>query len=247
MSVSTAVITGASSGIGLGLAEVLLGEGWNVVGLGRSAERLDAAAKQLHAGERFHACSGDCGDPKAVNHLFAQAMERFGRVDLLVNNAGLFTAKPFIHFTTADIDQQISTNLKGVLFASQEAAKLMSAQKSGSIISITASLALQPDSRIPALMNVALKGAVHHVTKALALELAPFGVTVNAVAPGVVDTPMHPPGATAAYGPMHPLGRVATIAEICDAVLFLVRSRQITGVVLPVDGGSSAGHWTAAV
>lgn len=241
MTAPTVVITGASSGIGLGLASTFLREGYRVVGTGRSAARLQAAASQLNAGDRFHGVAGDGGDPESAPRVFAEANARFGPVDVLVNNAGMFTAKPFVHFTPADIDEQIATNLKAMLYHSQTAARAMCERRHGRIVSITASLALQPDSRIPALMNVALKGAVNHATRALALELAPFGVTVNAVAPGVVATPMHPPEAYEAYGKMHPLGRVATIDEICDAVLFLVRSDFITGVVMPVDGGSAAG------
>lgn len=238
----TVVITGASSGIGRGLAERFLREGYCVVGTGRSAERLRVTATELAAGERFLGVAGDVADPDAAYRAFAEAIAAFGHVDVLVNNAGMFMAKPFADFTVAEIDEQIATNLKGMLYHSQEAARHMSARRSGSIVSITASLALQPDHRVPALMNVALKGAVNHATKALALELAPFGVRVNAVAPGVVATPMHGPDVNAAYGAMHPLGRVATIDEVSDAVLYLAQSDYITGVVLPVDGGSSAGR-----
>jgi len=237
----TVLITGATSGIGLGLAQRFLREGYHVVGTGRSTERLQVTATQLKVGERFLGVAGDVADPDAARRAFAEAIAAFGHVDVLVNNAGLFTAKPFIHFAAAEIDEQIATNLKGMLYHSQEAARHMSERRRGSIVSITASLALQPDHRVPALMNVALKGAVNHATKALALELAPFGVKVNAVAPGVVATPMHGPEVNAAYGAMHPLGRVATIDEVCDAVLYLAHSNYITGVVLPVDGGSSAG------
>lgn len=235
------VITGATSGIGLGLAERFLREGYNVVGTGRSEERLKATAAQLAAAGRFLGVAGDVGEAASAQKMFAAAIAAFGKVDVLINNAGFFTAKPFIHFTAQEIEEQIGTNLKGMLYSSQEAARHMSGRKHGNIVSISASLALQPDHRVPALMNVALKGAVNHATRALALEMAPFGVRVNAVAPGVVATPMHGPEVNAAYGAMHPLGRVATISEICDAVLFLVRSDYLTGVILPVDGGSSAG------
>lgn len=237
----TVLITGATSGIGLGLAERFLREGYCVVGTGRSSDRLQATASHLNVGDRFLGVAGDVADPDAARRTFADAIAAFGHVDVLVNNAGLFTAKPFIHFTAAEIDEQIATNLKGMLYHSQEAARHMVGRQRGSIVSITASLALQPDHRVPALLNAALKGAVNHATKALALELAPHGVRVNAVAPGVVATPMHGPDVNAAYGAMHPLGRVATIDEVADAVLYLAHSEYITGVVLPVDGGSSAG------
>ena len=209
----TVVITGATSGIGLGLAEAFLQQGYNVVGTGRSSERLQAAAAHLKAGERFLGVAGDAGKPESARQVFEQAVARYGKVDVLVNNAGIFTAKPFVQFTPAEIEEQISTNLKGVLYPLQEAARHMSERKSGKIINITASLALQP-----------------------------HGVTVNAVAPGVVNTPMHAPESHAALGSLHPLGRIARIDEIAAAVLYLAKADFVTGTVLPVDGGFSAGR-----
>jgi len=219
----TVVITGATSGIGLGLAEAFLQQGYNVVGTGRSSERLQAAAAHLKAGERFLGVAGDAGKPESARQVFEQAVARYGKVDVLVNNAGIFTAKPFVQFTPAEIEEQISTNLKGVLYPLQEAARHMSERKSGKIINITASLALQPHGGVPAL-------------------LAPHGVTVNAVAPGVVNTPMHAPESHAALGSLHPLGRIARIDEIAAAVLYLAKADFVTGTVLPVDGGFSAGR-----
>ena len=239
---NTVIITGATSGIGLGLAEVFLKEGYNVVGTGRSTERLQAAAARLSAGERFLGVAGDVGRPESAKKVFEQAIAKYGKVDVLVNNAGIFTAKPFVAFTAEEIEEQISTNLKGMLYASQEAAKHMSERKHGKIINITASLAMQPHGSVPALLAVALKGGVNQATRALALELAPYRVTVNAVAPGVVDTPMHAPETHAALGSMHPLGRIATISEISAAVLYLSKADFVTGTVMPVDGGFSAGR-----
>ncbi|NWK43439.1 SDR family NAD(P)-dependent oxidoreductase [Ralstonia pickettii] len=238
----TAIITGATSGIGLGLAEAFLNEGYNVVGSGRSAQRLQSAAARLNAGDRFLGVAGDVGKPESARELFAQAIARFGQVDVLVNNAGIFAAKPFAQFTPEEIEEQISTNLKGTLYASQEAAKHMSERKRGKIINITASLAMQPHGSVPALLAVALKGGINQATRALALELAPFGVTVNAVAPGVTDTPMHPAATHAALGSMHPLGRIARIDEVSAGVLYLVNAEFVSGTVLPVDGGFSAGR-----
>lgn len=238
----TAIVTGATSGIGLGIAEAFLKAGYNVVGTGRSAERLEATAARLDAGNRFLGVAGDVGHAESAAKVFQRAIAKYGKVDVLVNNAGIFAAKPFVHFTAAEIDEQISTNLKGTLYASQEAAKHMCGRKSGKIINITAALAVQPDGRVPALLAVALKGGINQATRALALELAPFGVTVNAVAPGVVDTPMHAPETHAALGSMHPLGRIATIAEIADAVLYFARADFTTGQVLSVDGGFTAGR-----
>lgn len=239
---NTVIITGATSGIGLGLAEAFLNEGYNVVGTGRSAERLQAAAEHLDAGDRFLGVAGDVGQPESARNVFSQAIARFGKVDVLINNAGIFTAKPFVQFTPDEVEEQISTNLKGMLYPSQEAARHMSERKRGKIISITAALALQPHGSVPALLAVALKGGINQATRALALELAPHGVTVNAVAPGVVATPMHAPETHAALGSLHPLGRIANIAEIRDAVLYLAKAEFVSGTVLPVDGAFSAGR-----
>ena len=238
----TVVITGASSGIGLGLAEAFLREGYNVVGAARKAQRLQAAADHLKAGDRFLGVAGDVGAPETARDAFAKAIARYGQVDVLVNNAGIFAVKPFVDFTPQEVEEQIATNLKGVLYMSQQAARHMSERGRGKIVNISAALALQPHASVPALLAVALKGAINQATRALALELAPLGVTVNAVAPGVVATPMHPADTHAALGSMHPLGRIARTDEIVAAVRYLVGADFVTGAIVPVDGGFSAGR-----
>ena len=239
---NTVVITGATSGIGLGLAEAFLKAGYNVVGTSRSTERLQETAARLNAGDRFLGVAGDVAKPESARKTFEQAIAKYGKVDVLVNNAGIFTAKPFVDFTPEEVEEQIATNLKGVLYPSQEAARHMSARKQGKIINITASMGLQPIAGVPALLAIALKGGINQATRGLATELAPYGVTVNAVAPGVVETPMHAPETHAALGKLHPLGRIAQISEIADAVLYLAKAAFVTGTVLAVDGGQSAGR-----
>jgi NAD(P)-dependent dehydrogenase (short-subunit alcohol dehydrogenase family) len=238
----TAVVTGASSGIGLGIAKALLANGWNVVGNARTKSRLDEAAARLDAAERFFGIVGDITEPATAGQLIDGALDRYGQVDLLVNNAGIFLPKPFVDFTTEEIEQQIATNVKGVIYASQHAARHMISRKQGSIINITAALAMQPRSKVPAFLAVLLKGGLNAATRALALELAPHGVRVNAVAPGIIDSPMHAPETHDFLKTLSPAGRLGTVQEIADAVLYLAGAGFTSGVVLPVDGGGTAGN-----
>ncbi|QRF58668.1 SDR family NAD(P)-dependent oxidoreductase [Variovorax paradoxus] len=239
----TAVVTGASSGIGFAIARRLLAEGWNVVGNARSDARLVEAARQFGAGDRFAGVAGDIADPRIAAALVEHAVTRFGGVDALVNNAGIFLAKPFVDFTPAEVEQQIATNVKGTIYASQAAARHMTGRGAGAIVNITASVALQPRSNVPAFMAVLLKGGLNAATRALALELAPHGVRVNAVAPGIIDSPMHAPETHGFLKTLQPAGRLGTVDEIADAVLYLVNAGFTSGAVLPVDGAGSAGNY----
>lgn len=239
----TVIITGASSGIGLGLAKAFLDRGYNVIGNGRSAESLAKARAELGEPTNLHTVAGDVADPQTAQRLVDAAIERFGQVDVLVNNAGFFLPKPFIEYSPAEIDAMIETNLKGTLLPSQAAAAQMIRQGSGHIVNITASIALQPNISVPAALPVVIKGGLNQLTRALALELSPHNIQVNAVAPGIVDTPMHDPASRAFLNGLQPAGRIGRIEEIAEAVLYLSEAGFTTGVVLPVDGGMSVGKW----
>lgn len=239
----TVVITGASSGIGLGLAQAYLARGFNVVANARTTERLAAAAKQLGDPARLLGVAGDIGRRDTAQQLVDRAVARFGQVDVLINNAGIFNAKPFVDYTEDDLEQMVATNLKGFVYASQAAAKHMVARRQGHIVNITASIALQPNQQVPAVLPVLIKGGINAATRALALELAPHNVKVNAVAPGIVDTPLYTPEQHGFLNGLAPAGRIATVQEIADAVLYLTSADFTTGVVLPVDGGMSTGKW----
>ena len=239
----TVVITGASSGIGLGLAEAYLARGFNVVANARTDGRLAAAAKQLGNPARFLGVAGDIGQRDTARQLIDRAVERFGQVDVLINNAGIFNAKPFVEYSEEELDRIVATNIKGFVYASQAAAAHMVPRRQGHIVNITASLALQPSLKVPALLPVLVKGGVNAATRALALELSPHNVKVNAVAPGIVDTPLYTPEMHGFLNGLAPAGRIAQVREIADAVLYLTSSDFTTGVVLPVDGGMSTGTW----
>ena len=239
----TVVITGASSGIGFGLAKAFLASGFNVVGNARSAERLEQAREQLGSPTAFVGVAGDIARPDTARHLIQAGIEAFGQVDVLVNNAGFFLPKPFIEYSPEDIDGLLETNRKGVVYASQAAATHMIERRQGQIINITAAVALQPNLAVPAALPVLIKGGLNQVTRALALELSPHNIQVNAVAPGIIETPMHDPASFDFLNGLQPAGRIGRVGDIADAVLYLANARFTTGVVLPVDGGMSVGKW----
>ncbi|WP_207282067.1 SDR family NAD(P)-dependent oxidoreductase [Pseudomonas sp. FW300-N2F2] len=239
----TVIITGASSGIGLGLVKAFLARGYNVVGNARSPSGLDAAAAQLGHPAGFMGVAGDIADPATSTALIAQAVEVFGAVDGLVNNAGFFLPKPFVEYSPQDLDALLDTNLKGLVYASQAAAAHMIGRQRGFIINISAAVALQPNIQVPAALPVLIKGGVNQMTRALALELSPHNIKVNAVAPGIIDTPMHDPAHRDFLDNLAPAGRVGTIEEIAEAVLYLAGADFTTGAILPVDGGMSTGKW----
>lgn len=240
-SIPTVIITGASSGIGFALAEAYLARGFNVVGNGRTLDRLAIAAGKLGNPGNFLPVEGDIALESTAKTLFERAIAAFGQVDILINNAGIFSAKPFTEYTTSDLDALVDTNLKGFVYPSQQATVHMTSRKQGHIVSIAASLALQPAWNTPAMLPILIKGGIMSATRALAVELAPHNVKVNAVAPGVVDTPLHGADSHSFLNTLQPLGRIGSTQDVVDAVLYLTDSNFVTGIVLPVDGGMAAG------
>ncbi|WP_207882911.1 SDR family NAD(P)-dependent oxidoreductase [Pseudomonas sp. 30_B] len=241
----TVIVTGASSGLGFAIAEAYLARGYNVVGNARSLARLQEAAQKLGNPANFLLVEGDIAQPETARRLFAQATEAFGTVDILVNNAGIFIAKPVTEYSEAEVERIVDTNLKGFFYPSQAAAKHMAANGSGHIVTITAAIAMQPNAKVPALLPVLIKGGLNSAVRGLALELAGSHVQVNAVAPGIIQTPMHATDeqTRAFLGGLAPTGRIGTPQDVVDAVLYLTDSTFVTGAILNVDGGSTTGTW----
>jgi NAD(P)-dependent dehydrogenase (short-subunit alcohol dehydrogenase family) len=234
----TVIITGASSGIGLALANAFTANGARVVANARRVSQ----AQTLKESPNLVLVDGDISSPDVAERVI-QAADQFGGVDLLVNNAGLFVAKPFTQFTTEDFAALISTNLTGFFHVTQRALRRMQERKSGHVVSITTSLADQPIAGMTASLSILTKAGLNAVTRALAIEYAASGVRFNAIAPGIVDTPMHKPEMHEFLRKFHPIARLGTTAEIVDAVMYLDRAAFVSGEVLHVDGGAHAGKW----
>lgn len=230
-----AIITGASQGIGAELVRAYRDRDFRVVANSRSI--------RPGADPDVVAVEGDIADPATADRVVAEAVRRFGRIDTLVNNAGIFIAKPFTDYTPADFGAVLSVNLAGFFHVTQRAAARMLEQGSGHIVSITTSLVDQPIAGVPAALASITKGGLNSVTKGLAIEYATRGIRVNAVAPGVIKTPMHAPETHAMLAGLHPVGRMGEIRDIVDAVLFLETAGFVTGEILHVDGGANAGRW----
>ena len=230
-----AVITGASQGIGAGLVQGFLDRGYRVVANSRSI-KPDASEDVL-------TIAGDISEPVVADRVIGDAVDKFGRVDALVNNAGIFIAKPFISYSEADFVRMLSVNLAGFFHISQRAVRQMLTQGGGHIVNLTTTLVNQPVKGVPSALASLTKGGLDAVTRSLAIEYADRGIRVNAVAPGVIKTPMHAPETHAFLAGLHPIGRMGEIQEIVDAVLYLESAAFVTGETLHVDGGAHAGHW----
>ncbi|WP_301169716.1 SDR family NAD(P)-dependent oxidoreductase [Brevibacillus nitrificans] len=240
-----AVITGGSSGIGKAVAIELVKQGAAVVINGRREQALIEAAKEMDpTGERVAYVAGDISDPKLAERIIAEGLSRFGRIDTLVNNAGIFVAKPFTDYTAEDFESVMSTNVAGFFHITQRALTEMTKVGSGHIVTITASgVAEQPIKAVPAMLAAISKGGLTAATKSLAIEYADKGIRVNAVAPGVIKTPMHPVETHEFLDKLHPMGRMGEVQDVVNAILYLESAPFVTGEILHVDGGQSAGQW----
>jgi NAD(P)-dependent dehydrogenase (short-subunit alcohol dehydrogenase family) len=187
--------------------------------------------------------NGDIGEQETAVKVVEAAIQHFGTVDVLVNNAGILRTKPFTGFTTEDFDALFSTNLLGFLYITQLAVKQMLKQKSGNVVTITASLADQPVAGINASVSMITKGGLNSVTRSLAIEYAKEGIRFNAVAPGVVDTPLHKDVPKESLTTRQPMKTITEVKDIVDAVLYLAAAGQVTGEIQHVDGGAHAGRW----
>jgi NAD(P)-dependent dehydrogenase (short-subunit alcohol dehydrogenase family) len=235
----TAIVTGASRGIGAGLAEAFLKRGYSVVANSRNITTENPFATSAN----LALVDGDIGDRSTAAKIVDTAVSKFGRIDVLVNNAGVFIPKAFTEYTAEDFDTLVSTTLAGFLYVSQLAVKQMSKQKSGSIINISTTLVDQPIAGVGAAVQIMLKGALNAVTRALAIEYAKEGIRVNTIAPGVINTPMHQPETRDFLKGLSPAGRIGEIKEIVDAAMFLTDATFTSGEILHVDGGAHAGKW----
>ena len=240
---TTTIVTGSSSGIGLDIARAFLRKGGNVVINGRDSEKLSSIAGDLGAEARVAAVPGDIGNGETGRALVRAAVERFGRVDVLVNNAGTFEPKPFVDVTEEELDGYLNGNLRGTYLTTQAAVKQMKRQgDGGAIVNIGTVLIDHAIGGLPASAPLVSKGGIHALTNSLAAELAPDKIRVNMVAPGVVRSPLHAGVDIDAFGGIALLGRVGEVEEISEAVLYLTEAAFVTGHILPVDGGFITGR-----
>jgi NAD(P)-dependent dehydrogenase (short-subunit alcohol dehydrogenase family) len=236
----TIIVTGASQGIGASVVGSFLDHGYNVVANSRNITK----AGTFQASERLALVDGDIGDAATAAKLVEVAVQTFGGIDGLVNNAGIFIVKPFIDYTTEDLDALVHTNLKGYLYVSQLVIKQMLAQKrGGSIVSISSVLTRHPNASLTCAVPMFTKGGIDAASLNLAAEYAHAGIRVNVVAPGAVDTPLHANTPKDFMKSLAPLNTISSSEEIADAVLYLTEAKNVTGEILNVDGGAHNGKW----
>jgi len=233
----TAIVTGASSGIGLGIAQALLERGYRVVGNSRTITQ----SKELKASANLVLVDGDVGKKETAVQLAEAAVGQFGRIDLLVNSAGIYLPKPFTEYTPEDFELMIGTNVAGYFFITQQAVAQMRKQKSGHVVSISTVLTDQPLAGAPISLPVLTKSTIPAFSRALAMECLADGIRFNTISPGVVDTPMHANDDHEFLKKLHPIQRLVQISEIVDAVLYLESAPMVNGENLRIDGGAHAG------
>ena len=229
-----AVITGASQGIGAGLVDAYRQLGYAVVANSRSIDRSEA--------DDLAVVSGDISDPATADRIIKTAVERFGRVDTVVNNAGVFIAKRFTEYTAQDFETMVGINVAGFFHLTQRAIPLMQAAGGGHVVNITTTLVESALSVLPSALASVTKGGIASATRALAIEYAAEGIRFNAVSPGVIKTPLHPEETHETLAGLHPLGRIGEVDDVARGVLYLEQSPFVTGEFLHVDGGQIAGH-----
>ena len=236
----TVIVTGGSQGIGAGLVKAFLNRGYNVVA--NSRHITEAAA--FEASESLALVDGNIAELSTAERIVEVAMSRFGSIDALVNNAGIYIAKGFTDYTIDDLRSLVSVNIEGFLYISQLAIRQMLAQKSGgSIVNITTTMVDHPIAGVNSSVSMITKGGLQAATRSLAMEYVKQGIRVNAVAPGVVDTPMHKDHPKDILRTLQPLGQIASVKDIVEAIVYLTEAGQVTGEVLHVDGGAHVGKW----
>jgi NAD(P)-dependent dehydrogenase (short-subunit alcohol dehydrogenase family) len=236
----TVIVTGASQGIGAAVANSFLDRGYNVVANSRHITQKN----ELQRSDNVALVDGDIAQPATAKKLVDTAVQRFGSIDALVNNAGIFMVKPFTQFTLDDFRSLSSTNLDGFIHVTQRVIEqLLEQKRGGSVVSITASIADHPQVALPASLPMITKGGINAISRNLAMEYAKQGIRVNAVAPGVVATPLLHGLSKEFLQSLSPMGQIGTTQDIADAVLFLTEAPRVTGVVLNVDAGAHLGKW----
>jgi len=236
----TAIVTGASQGIGAGIVKGFVERGFNVVANSRKVTQ----STEVAASDHVALVDGHIGEPATAAKIVETALSRFKSIDALVNNAGIFFTKPFTDYTTEDFKSLVSTNVEGFLYVTQLSVTQMLAQKTGgSIVTITAALAANPIADVKASVPMITKGGLDTITKHLAIEYAKDGIRFNAVAPGVVDTPLHKNDPKEALQSLNPMGSLSSVKDIVDAVMYLTDAATVTGDILYVDGGAHVGRW----
>jgi NAD(P)-dependent dehydrogenase (short-subunit alcohol dehydrogenase family) len=229
-----AIVTGGSQGIGAGLVAAYRGQGWAVV--------ANARAITPSGDRELLTVEGDITDTATVDNIIGAALERFGRIDTLVNNAGIYISKPFTEYTAEDYAAVVGVNLTGFFRLTQRAIAEMLIRPGGHVVNITTTLVDYANSKVPSVLASLTKGGVAAATRSLAIEYASRGIRVNAVSPAIVQTAMHSPESYVGLAELIPLGRLGQISDIVDGVLFLESSPFITGEILHIDGGQIAGH-----